>query len=288
MSTEGASRGPGILYVVATPIGNLDDIGARARSVLAEVDLVLAEDTRRGQTLLAALGIASPVESFHGDTHATKRARLVRRLAEGATMALASDAGTPVLSDPGAQLIAEAAAAGVTISPIPGPSAITAALSVSGYRGERFEFAGYAPRRAQQRREFLRALVNSPVTSVFFETPHRLRECLEDLCAVAGDDQHLVICREMTKLHEEIRRGTVSDAITHFSAEEPRGEFTIVLPAGEGDDTPVIDEAAIRSAAKHMLALGLRTKDAAGLLAELTGRGRSEMYDLLLELQNEA
>ncbi len=281
-----SGRKRGALYVVATPIGNLEDITERARRVLGEVELILAEDTRRVRTLLSALGIAAPVESFHGDTHPDKRARLVARLAEGATMALTSDAGTPVLSDPGALLVAEAAAAGVTISPIPGPSAITAALSVCGFAADRFEFAGYAPRRADERREFLRALVASPTTSVFFETPHRLRECLHDLRSVAGDGRPLVICRELTKLHEEVLRGTIAEAIARFTRDEPRGEITIVLPAGEqAQQAPGPDAATIRTAATRMLELGIGTKDAAGLLSELTGRGRNEMYALVLELR---
>lgn len=276
----------GVLYVVATPIGNLEDLTERAARVLGEVELVLAEDTRRVRTLLGALGLAVPVESFHGDTHPDKRARLVARLAEGAHMALASDAGTPVLADPGAALVAEAAAAGVTVSPIPGPSAVTAALSVCGFGGDRFEFAGYAPRRAEERREFLRAAARSPLTTVLFETPHRLRACLEDLRTVAGDSQTLVLCRELTKLHEEILRGTVAEAIARFVDDEPRGEITLVLPAGpSAEELPGPGEDAIRAAATRLLELGVGTKDAAGLLAELTGRGRNEMYALVLELR---
>ncbi len=286
MSADGGRRS-GTLYVVATPIGNLEDITDRARRVLGEVGLVLAEDTRRVRTLLSALGISVQVESFHGDTHPGKRARLVARLAEGATMALVSDAGTPVLADPGALLVAEAAAAGVTISPIPGPCAITAALSVCGFGADRFEFAGYAPRRTDERREFLQALVASPLTGVFFETPHRLRECLDDLRAVAGDDRPLVICRELTKLHEEVLRGTVAEAIARFAGDEPRGEITIVLPPGEGMEAPSsADDATIRAAATRMLELGIGTRDAAGLLSELTGRGRNEMYALVLALRD--
>ncbi|MGD9497182.1 MAG: 16S rRNA (cytidine(1402)-2'-O)-methyltransferase [Armatimonadota bacterium] len=285
MSTHSRAGG-GTLYVVATPIGNLEDITERARRVLGEVELVIAEDTRRVRTLLSALGICVPTQSYHGDTHPNKHARIMARLVAGATMAYASDAGTPVLADPGAKLVAEAAAAGVRVVPVPGPSAITAALSACGYGADRFEFAGYAPRRAQERREWLRALVASPVTSVFFETPHRLRECLEDLRAVGGDGQPLVVCRELTKVHEQILRGTVGEAIAHFAAHEPRGEITLVLPPGAGaEQVPGPDDAAIRAAAARMLALGIGTKDATGLLCELTGRGRNEMYALVLALR---
>ena len=276
----------GTLYVVGTPIGNLEDITERALRVLGEVDLVLAEDTRRVRKLLSSLGLATAVESYHGDTTADKRARLVRRMAEGATFALASDAGTPVVADPGASIVAEAAEAGVRIVPIPGPSAVAAALSVSGLRGDRYEFAGYAPRRRQERQEFLRRIARSPVTSVFYETPHRLRDCLDDLVAVAGPDQPLVVCRELTKMYEEILRLTAAEAVTHFTAHEPRGEFTLLLPPGEGEDghTGPSDEQ-LREAAEQLLAMGAGTRDAADLLSKLTGRARNDLYEMLLDLR---
>lgn len=288
MPTHGAEEAgsAGTLYVVATPIGNLADVSERCRRTLAEADLVLAEDTRRVRTLLSALGISAPVESFHGDTDAGKRDRLVARLASGATMALASDAGTPVLADPGATLVREAAARGVHVVPIPGPSAISAALSVSGLPGDRFEFAGYAPRRSVERRELLRELVASPVTSVLFEAPHRLLDCLRDLREVAGDEQPIVICRELTKLHEEVLRTTVADAVEHFEREEPRGELTLLLPAGEPEEEPPTDDAAVRDAALRLIELGVSTRDAAGLLGELTGRARNDLYELILRLRD--
>lgn len=278
----------GILYVVATPIGNLEDMTERARRVLDEVDLVLAEDTRRVDRLLRALGLSTPVESYHGDTADAKRERLVRRIADGATMALASDAGTPAIADPGAQLVADVIAAGADVVAVPGPCSVTAALSISGLRSDRFEFSGYAPRRPNERREFLAQLLASPVTSVFYESPHRLIPCLEDLVAVAGADLPLVICRELTKMHEETLRITAADALAHFRRHEPRGEFTLLLPAGEARATEEgpADEA-IRGAAQRLIELGAGTRDAADLLHELTGRGRNEMYRLLLELRED-
>lgn len=277
---------PGTLYVVATPIGNLEDLTERARRVLGEVQLVLAEDTRRVGKLLGALGLKTPVESYHGDTVADKRARLVRRIAAGAVMALASDAGTPVVADPGATLVAEAAAAGVEIIPVPGPSAVTAALSVSGLRGDRFEFAGYAPRREADRREFLAELASSPVTSVFYETPHRVGDCLDDLITVAGPDQRVVVCRELTKMHEAILRTTAGDAAKHFMTNEPLGEFVLLLPSGPDSDLPVgPSDEQVDAAARRLLEMGASTRDAADLLSELTGRARNDMYDLLLELR---
>jgi 16S rRNA (cytidine1402-2'-O)-methyltransferase len=278
---------PGTLYVVATPIGNLEDITARARLVLGEVALVLAEDTRRVGKLLGALGLSTPVESYHGDTAADKRARLVRKLASGTEMALASDAGTPVVADPGATLVADAAQAGVRVVPVPGPSAVTAALSVSGMRGDRFEFAGYAPRRESERRELLSELTTSPVTSVFYETPHRLQDCLADLAQVAGADQPVVICRELTKLHEEILRTTAAEAAEHFAQFEPLGELVLLLPPGEAADRPEgPSDEQVRAAAEKLAEIGASTRDAADLLSELTGRARNDMYDLMLEIRD--
>lgn len=278
---------PGTLYVVATPIGNLEDISERARLVLGEVQLVLAEDTRRVGKLLRALALATPVESYHGDTTEQKRGRLIHKLAEGARMALASDAGTPVIADPGATLVAEAADAGVEVVPVPGPSAVTAAISVSGLRGDRFEFAGYAPRREPDRREFLTELVLSPVTSVFYETPHRLRECIADLIEVAGPQARVVICRELTKLHEEILHTTAAEAAEHFERTQPLGELVLLLPPGERGERPEgPSDEEVRAAAEKLTEMGASTRDAADLLSELTGRARNDMYDLMLEIRD--
>ncbi|MCD6361677.1 MAG: 16S rRNA (cytidine(1402)-2'-O)-methyltransferase [Armatimonadetes bacterium] len=282
------SEPPGALYVVATPLGNLEDISDRARCTLAEVELVLCEDTRRGRRLLSALGIDAPVESYHGDTTDAKRDRLLNRLASGARLALVTDAGTPCISDPGAELVAEAAARGVAVIPIPGPDAVTTALSVSGLPAQQFEFLGYVPRRAGERRELLRRAIASPLTTVLFETPHRIIECLRDLVIVASAEQPLVICRELTKLHEEIIRGTAGEALAHFEATEPLGEFVLLLPPGEGDRSPAAaSDEDVREAAARLLELGVHTKDAAGVLALLTGRARSDMYDLLVELRGD-
>ncbi len=277
---------PGTLYVVATPIGNLEDITERACRVLDEVDLVLAEDTRRVAKLLGRLGISTSVDSYHGDTAPAKRSRLVERIVDGASMALASDAGTPVVSDPGVQLVADVIDTGAEVVAVPGPSAVTAALSVSGLSADRFEFAGYAPRRRAQRREFLSIIAKSPVTSVFYEAPHRLLDCLEDLESVAGGEQSIVICRELTKLHEETLHLNVAEALNHFRRNEPRGEFTLVLPAGEGDSGEAgPSEERVRKAARTLLEIGVGTGDAARLLNELTGRAKNEMYQLLLDLR---
>ena len=281
-------RPQGVLYVVATPIGNLEDLTDRARRVLGEVDLVLCEDTRRGGKLLAALGIAAPVESYHGDTAPGKRERLLDRLAAGAGFALITDAGTPCISDPGTELVAEAAARGVSVVAVPGPDSITAALSVSGLPAAQFEFLGYVPRREAERRDVLARAAQAPLTTVLFETPHRIVACLHDLIEVTGPDQPLVICRELTKLHEEVLRTTAGEALAHFEATEPLGEFVLLLPPGEGEEqAPGVSDEAVRGAAARLLELGVHTKDAAGVLATLTGRARNDIYDLLLALRED-
>jgi len=292
---SGLQQGPGAeagtLYVVATPIGNLEDLSKRALRILGEADLVLAEDTRRLRKLLSAKSISASVESYHGDTSAAKRKRILKELAARKCVALVADAGTPGLSDPGAELVREAAQAGAKIVPIPGPSAVTAAVSISGLPAQAFEFAGYAPRQSAERQEFLHELAQSAVTSIFFETPHRFVECLRDLAKVAGEDQQIVICRELTKLHEEVLRTTVGEALRHFEAQEPRGEFTLLLPPAAGREKagqaqPSEDD--LRQVAARLLELGVRTRDAAEVLALATGRARNEMYETLLELQGDA
>jgi 16S rRNA (cytidine1402-2'-O)-methyltransferase len=277
----------GTLYVVATPIGNLEDISERALRVLREADLVLAEDTRRLRKLLAARGISASVQSYHGDSAPARRERVLAELAAGRSVALVADAGTPAVSDPGAELVAAAAEGGARIVSIPGPSAVTAGLSGSGLPGEAFEFAGYAPRQSGERREFLRRLALSPVTSVFFETPHRITECLRDLAEVAGQEQQVVVCRELTKLHEEILPTTVGEALARFESEQPRGEFTLLLPPGQATEPAGPPDEALREAGARLLELGVGTRDAAGVLATLTGRARREMYQLLLQLRED-
>ena len=286
---ETASAEAGTLYVVATPIGNLEDLTERALRILGEADLVLAEDTRRLRKILTTRGLRPTVKSYHGDTSATKRERILKELAAGMCMALVTEAGTPGLSDPGAQLVAEAAQRGVRVVPIPGPSAITAALSVSGFPGQAYEFAGYAPRQTSERQEFLRQLAASPVTSIFFEAPHRIVKCLRDLAQVAGGEQPILICRELTKLHEEILRTTVGEALAHFEAQEPRGEFTLLLPPATGAEeaSAAASDEDLHAAGARLLELGLSTRDAAEVLALATGRPRNEMYQMLLELRED-
>ena len=224
------SRG-GALYVVATPIGNLEDISARALRILSEVDLIAAEDTRTTRKLLTRHGIRVPMVSLFAGNVRRRLPALLTDLAAGRRIALVSEAGTPVISDPGAELVRAAAAAGHAVSPIPGPTAIAALLSVAGLSADRFTFLGFLPRRAGQRRRLIEDIAGHPWPIVLYESPHRLLATLEALRDALGD-RETVIGREMTKLHEEIFRGTLSQAAERF--QRPRGEFTIVV-AGAGN-----------------------------------------------------
>ena len=216
----------GVLYVVATPIGNLEDISARALRVLGEVDLIAAEDTRTTRKLLTRYGLRVPMVSLFDANVRRRIPQLLAELDEGKDIALVSEAGTPLISDPGALLVKAAAEAGHTVTPIPGPTAIAALLSVAGLPADKFTFLGFLPRRAGQRRRMIEAISEQEWPTVLYESPHRIIATLEALRDVLGD-REAVIGREMTKLHEEIFRGTLSEAIDHF--QKPRGEFSVVV-----------------------------------------------------------
>jgi 16S rRNA (cytidine1402-2'-O)-methyltransferase len=222
----------GILYIVSTPIGNLDDITLRALETLGRVDLIAAEDTRRTRKLLSRFNIHTPMVSYFEHNEAKKLDKLLNRLIGGQEIALVSDAGTPGISDPGYRLIQQAIERGIPVVPIPGPSAVIAALSVSGLSTDRFSFIGFLPRRGGKRRKLLDKLVDLDATSILYESPHRLVGTLKDLLDACGDRQ-IVITRELTKAFEEVIRGKISDIIGTLKAGRIRGEITIVL-AGKG------------------------------------------------------
>lgn len=217
----------GTLYVVGTPIGNLEDMTFRAVRILREVDLVAAEDTRKTRILFSRYDIHTPMTSFHAFTGPGKVARLIDRLADG-DVAIVSDAGTPGISDPGYPLVRAAIEAGHPVVPIPGPSALVAAVVASGLPTHAFTFLGFLPRKSGARRSLLARYTETDHTLVLFESPHRLRSTLDDICAVFGD-RPVVVAREITKLHEEFVRGTASSVRDRFLQQEPRGEMTIVI-----------------------------------------------------------
>ncbi|MBU6428754.1 MAG: 16S rRNA (cytidine(1402)-2'-O)-methyltransferase [Cyanobacteria bacterium REEB65] len=219
----------GTLYIVGTPIGNLSDISLRALETLKTVGLVAAEDTRQTGKLLARYEISVPLVSYHEHSAARREAELLDRLKGGESIALVSDAGMPVLSDPGQDLVQAAAAAGFPVVVIPGPSALTAAVAVSGIAADRFAFEGFLPREGKARRRILRDLATERRALVFYEAPHRLASALNDMATLLGADRPIAVCREMTKLHEEVFRGTLAEAAARYCGQAARGEITLVV-----------------------------------------------------------
>lgn len=270
----------GTLYVVSTPIGNLEDITLRALRILKEVHLIAAEDTRHTRTLLDRYGIARPVTSYHEHNEKTKAHALVERLKRGESIALVSDAGTPVLSDPGYRLVREAIKAEIPVVPLPGPSAMAALLSVSGLATDRFVFEGFLPARRGERRERLGALREERRTMVFYEAPHRLKESLGDLLEILGD-REAVMGREITKIHEEFLRGRLSEMRARVESKEPRGEITLAVGGSEGEAAPA--QELITAEIEQLRKKGLRVKEIAELLGEKFSRPKREIYRLALE-----
>jgi 16S rRNA (cytidine1402-2'-O)-methyltransferase len=275
---------PGTLYVVATPLGNLGDLSARAAEVLRSVPIVAAEDTRRTRGLLSHLGAHPTLLSFHAHSAENRLGSLLDILGSGRDVALVSDAGTPTVSDPGADLVAQARAAGIGIVPIPGASAVITALSASGLPADRHVFLGFLPRKGRERSRLLSRAAGEEWSVVFFEAPPRLVALLEDLIALAGADRLAVVARELTKMHEEIRSGTLGELADYFKTVPPKGELTIVLqgtgaPAPEPDRT----EDAMEQATS-LLAEGLTRREVARRLTESLGLPRNAAYKLVMEL----
>lgn len=272
----------GTLYLVATPIGNLEDITLRALRTLREVPLIAAEDTRHARKLLNHYGIETRLVSFHEHSPPGRVAELMEAL-EQHDVAVISDAGMPGISDPGLVLVREAAARGFRIVPVPGPSAVTAAVAVSGLVEDGFLFLGFLPRRASERRRRLESLAGLPFPLVLYEAPHRLVETLRELEATLGD-RPLAICRELTKLHEEVARLTVGEARRRYQAETPRGEFVLVVGAPKPVEQRA-SEAELLALLEEQLAAGLTASAAAREVARLTGVSRQAAYRLALRLR---
>lgn len=270
----------GTLYLVATPIGNLDDISRRALAVLGAVRLIAAEDTRQTRKLLTHFGLHTPLTSYFEHNKLAKLERILAELAEG-DVALVSDAGTPALNDPGYELVRAALEAGYPVSPIPGPSAPLAALVASGLPTDAFLYLGYLPRKSSERLRLLETVKDQPYTLIFLESPHRLLDSLRDLQTALGDRQ-AAVARELTKLHEEIFRGALSAAREHFTRHEPRGEFTLVI-SGLTAAPERWSEEQVRRAVHERLAQDERPSRAAAQVAEASGWSKREVYELALE-----
>jgi len=267
------------LYVVATPIGNLEDICLRALRTLREVKLIAAEDTRKTKRLLTTYDIKTPMTSYHQHNKWTKLDYILSCL-EGGDVALVSEAGTPGMSDPGYELIVAASQRGVPVVPIPGPSVVITALTISGLATEKFTYLGFLPRRAAGRRRLLETVVNEYGTIVVLESPHRLLASLKDILLVLGD-RRIAVCRELTKVYEEVFRGRISQAIEHFT--EPRGEFTLVIEGKKEKNKPLLTEDIERQLHQMHLS-GVTAKEAIARVAGETGLSKKELYQAWLKL----
>ena len=274
----------GVLYIVATPIGNLEDITLRALRVLKEVDLIAAEDTRHTRILLSHYDIRTPLTSYHEHNERTKAQSLVERLLGGENIALVSDAGTPAISDPGYRLVVDAIHAGIRVIPLPGASALVATLSAGGLPTDRFAFEGFLPAKKQERRARLQELRQEARTLVFYEAPHRLKESLQDMQQIIGD-REIVVGRELSKVHEEVLRGTVSEVVARLSDREVKGEITIVVH-GCTDECQVSEES-IGTEIHRLIDEGMGIKDISELLGERYHVSKRQIYQLALKLKSE-
>jgi 16S rRNA (cytidine1402-2'-O)-methyltransferase len=275
----------GVLYVVATPIGNLDDMSARARTTLQQVALIAAEDTRHSARLLQFFDIQTPCTALHDHNEQSQIESLIARIMAGDSIALISDAGTPLISDPGYRLVAAAQAAGIRVSPVPGACAAIAALSAAGLPSDRFVFEGFLPAKSVARRSRLEALATETRTLIFYEAPHRIEDCLRDMAELFGPDRRITLGRELTKTFETIRQLPAAELSrwVNSDANQQRGEIVLVAE-GAPESARTAGEAETERLLQKLLDY-LPVKKAAQLAAELTGRRKNELYDLALALQ---
>ena len=274
----------GILYLVPTPIGNLGDISIRCRETLEQADFIAAEDTRVTLKLLNHLGIKKSLVSYYEHNKASKGDFIVERILNGETCALVSDAGSPAISDPGEELVKQCAEAGITVCAIPGPCAVITALSISGQSTGRFCFEGFLSMSKKSRREHLESLTEEQRTMVFYEAPHKLVNTLEDMAAVFGTDRPLSLCRELTKLHEEVVRTTLGEAIEKYSAHPPKGEFVLVVAGAPEKQKEVFtsDDAAGR--VRALMKTGMSRKDAVKQTAKELNLPKNVVYEAALQI----
>lgn len=275
----------GALVLVATPIGNLGDLSPRAVETLRTADVIAAEDTRRTRALLTHAGVpgGARLVAVHEHNERTRAAELVERIRKGARVALVTDAGTPGISDPGERLVRVCVEAGLRVEVVPGPSAVLAALVVSGLPTARFVMEGFLPRTGKDRAERLRAVAVEPRTTVLFEAPHRLATTLADLAAACGGARRVVVARELTKRFEDVWRGTLADAVGRAGSQEPRGEHVLVLEGAPAPADP--DDAAVREAVAQLLADGASTRDAAAEVAATLGVPKRRAYAIATALR---
>ena len=276
----------GMLYVVATPIGNLADISERALKVLSEVDFIAAEDTRNSLRLLTHFGISKTLVSYHEHNKREKGEEIVARLRGGESCAIITDAGTPAISDPGEDLVALCAENDIPVTSVPGACALISALALSGLPTARFVFEGFLPVQKKERRERLECLSREERTFILHEAPHKLRTTLDDLCRTLGGERRISLCRELTKLNEEICRTTLAEAVELYSSREPRGEYVLVIEGGSGsvggaDDA--FENMTPEEAVAHFTEQGMGKNDAVKAAAKALGMTRNQLYGLLIK-----
>ncbi|MEN9566407.1 MAG: hypothetical protein RLZZ69_1603 [Cyanobacteriota bacterium] len=273
----------GKLYLVGTPIGNLEDMTLRGIRILQEVDLIAAEDTRRTGKLLQHLSISTPQISYNEHNHQTRIQELINRLQQGANLALVTDAGMPSISDPGVELVQAAIAHQITVIPIPGPTAVISALAASGLPTDRFVFEGFLPLKESDRSFRLELFRNETKTIVLYEAPHRILKTLQDLQTVMGERREIVLGRELTKIHEEFWRGSLGQAIALYTNErQPKGEYTLVIK-GAAETSLITSKTELKQELQQLLAQGMTRSQASRQLAKLTSLSRREIYNLDLE-----
>ncbi|MEH2457241.1 16S rRNA (cytidine(1402)-2'-O)-methyltransferase [Nostoc sp.] len=274
---------PRTLYIVGTPIGNLEDMTFRAVRILQTVDIIAAEDTRHTGKLLQHFQVKTPQVSYHEHNRTSRIPELLEHLVNDKAIALVSDAGMPGISDPGYELVKACIEAGISVVPIPGASAAITALSAAGLPTDRFVFEGFLPSKSQHRQEHLESLQTESRTLIFYESPHRLRDTLQDLAEVWGSDRQIVLGRELTKLYEEFWRGTIAEAIAHYSQREPQGEYTLVV-AGIPASQPQLTEEELKAELKQLISQGISRSQASRQLAKFTFLPRRQLYQLALSI----
>lgn len=275
----------GILYVVGTPIGNLEDITFRAVRILQSVDLIAAEDTRHTGKLLHHFQVATPQLSYHEHNRNSRIPELVQKLSEGKAIALVTDAGMPGISDPGYELVKACVSASIPVVPIPGPSAVITALCAAGLPTDKFVFEGFLPVKGKDRQQRWELLQTESRTIIFYESPHRLRQTLQECANFFGQERQLVLARELTKLHEEFWRGSIEEAIAHYNQREPQGEYTLVV-AGVPPSKPDLTEAEIKVELQKIMVQGISRSQASRQLAKEISLSRSKIYQIALTLPN--
>ena len=275
---------PGTLYIVATPIGNLEDMTFRAVRILQAVDMIAAEDTRHTGKLLQHFQVRTPQISYYEHNSNSRIPELLEYLQYGKAIALVSDAGMPGISDPGYELIKACIDNNITVVPIPGASAVITALSAAGLPTDRFIFDGFLPAKSQRRKEYLTSLQGESRTLVFYESPHRLRDTLADLGEILGSDRYAVIARELTKLYEEFWRGTIGEGIANYQEKEPQGEYTLLV-AGTSSNKPQLTETELKNELLSMLKQGISRSQASREIAKDTGLPRRYLYQLALTIE---